>query len=99
VSKLGALVAIPLGLFAIKQLQKQFPDEKDSKPVVDPTPVVDSTPIVPLVPTLPKATPAEPIIPFKTLDQRAKEAAFQREQEAKTREELIGIGPSGFLSL
>jgi hypothetical protein len=34
VSKLGALVAIPLGLFAIKQLQKQFPDEKDSKPVV-----------------------------------------------------------------
>ncbi len=33
-SKLGALVAIPLGLFAIKQLQKQFPDEKDPKPVV-----------------------------------------------------------------
>ena len=28
-SKLGTLVAIPLGLFAIKQLQKQFPDEKD----------------------------------------------------------------------
>jgi hypothetical protein len=34
VSKLGTLVAIPLGLFAIKQLQKQFPDEKDPKPVV-----------------------------------------------------------------
>ena len=33
-SKLGTLVAIPLGLFAIKQLQKQFPDEKDPKPVV-----------------------------------------------------------------
>ena len=33
-SKLGTLVAIPLGLFAIKQLQKQFPDEKDSQPVV-----------------------------------------------------------------
>ena len=69
-SKLGALVAIPLGLFAIKQLQKQFPDEKDSKPVVDPAPVVP-TPVVPLVPTLPKATRAEPIIPFKTVDQRA----------------------------
>ena len=34
-SKLGTLVAIPLGLFAIKQLQKQFPDEKDSKPIVE----------------------------------------------------------------
>ena len=33
-SKLGTLVAIPLGLFAIKQLQKQFPDEKDPQPVV-----------------------------------------------------------------
>ena len=33
-SKLGALVAIPLGLFAIKQLQKQFPDEKDPEPVI-----------------------------------------------------------------
>ncbi len=33
-SKLGTLVAIPLGLYAIKQLQKQFPDEKDPKPVV-----------------------------------------------------------------
>ena len=32
-SKLGTLVAIPLGLFAIKQLQKQFPDEKDPKPI------------------------------------------------------------------
>ena len=34
-SKLSTLVAIPLGLFAIKQLQKQFPDEKDPKPVVE----------------------------------------------------------------
>ena len=34
-SKLGTLVAIPLGLFAIKQLQKQFPDEKDPKPIVE----------------------------------------------------------------
>ena len=33
-SKLGTLVAIPLGLFAIKQVQKQFPDEKEPKPVV-----------------------------------------------------------------
>ena len=32
-SKIGTLLAIPLGLFAIKQLQKQFPDEKDPKPI------------------------------------------------------------------
>ena len=95
-SKLGALVAIPLGLFAIKQLQKQFPDEKDSKPVVDPTPVVDSTPVVPLVPTLPKATRAEPIIPFKTVDQRAQEAAFIARQQKITREQVLSRLKAGF---
>jgi len=95
VSKLGALVAIPLGLFAIKQLQKQFPDEKDSKPVVDPAPVVP-TPVVPLVPTLPKATRAEPIIPFKTVDQRAQEAAFIARQQKITREQVLSRLKAGF---
>lgn len=94
-SKLGALVAIPLGLFAIKQLQKQFPDEKDSKPVVDPAPVVP-TPVVPLVPTLPKATRAEPIIPFKTVDQRAQEAAFIARQQKITREQVLSRLKAGF---
>ncbi len=37
-SKLGALVAIPLGLFAIKQLQKQFPDDPTPTPLISPTP-------------------------------------------------------------
>ena len=83
-SKLGTLIAIPLGLLAIKELQKQFPDETDSKPVVD------STPIVPLIPTLPKATRAEPILPFKTVEQRAKEAAFIARQVKMTREQLLG---------
>ena len=94
-SKLGTLVAIPLGLFAIKQLQKQFPDEKDSKPVVDPAPVVP-TPVVPLVPTLPKATRAEPIIPFKTVDQRAQEAAFIARQQKITREQVLSRLKAGF---
>ena len=88
-SKLGTLVAIPLGLFAIKQLQKQFPDEKDSKPVVDPTLVVDPTPIVPIIPTIPKATRAEPVIPFKTVLQRAEEAAFMERQRKMTREQFL----------
>ena len=54
-SKLGTLVAIPLGLFAIKQLQKQFPDEKDPKPVVQEGftlgPAAGSMDIAPLFPT------------------------------------------------
>ncbi len=44
-SKLGALVAIPLGLFAIKQLQKQFPDDPNSTPLISPTPT--ETPFYP----------------------------------------------------
>ena len=52
-SKLGTLVAIPLGLFAIKAAVDLIP--KDDKPVL---PIVpegkdDTTPIVPLIPSLP----------------------------------------------
>ena len=32
-SKLAALVAIPLGLFALKRLQKEFPDDPTAKPI------------------------------------------------------------------
>lgn len=45
------------------------------------------------------ATRAEPITPFKTVQQRAEEAAFIARQQKMTREELIGKGPSGYLSL
>ncbi len=44
-SKLGALVAIPLGLFAIKQLQRQFPDDPTPTPLISPTPT--ETPFYP----------------------------------------------------
>ncbi len=49
-SKLGALVAIPLGLFAIKQLQKQFPDEKDPKPVITESVYPETLQLTPLIP-------------------------------------------------
>jgi hypothetical protein len=49
-SKLGALVAIPLGLFAIKQLQKQFPDEKDPKPVITESVFPEKLQLTPLIP-------------------------------------------------
>ena len=32
-SKLAALVAIPLGLLALKRLQKEFPDDPTAKPI------------------------------------------------------------------
>ena len=49
-SKLGTLVAIPLGLFAIKQLQKQFPDEKDPKPVITESVFPEKLQLTPLIP-------------------------------------------------
>ena len=94
-SKLGTLVAIPLGLFAIKQLQKQFPDEKDPKPVVL-EPKIKVEPIVPIIPKGPTAKPAEPIIPFKTLDQRAKEAALIAQQRKQTRADIERRLRAGF---
>ncbi len=48
--KLGALVAIPQGLYAIKQLQKQFPDEKDPKPVITESVYPETLQLTPLIP-------------------------------------------------
>ncbi len=49
-SKLGTLVAIPLGLYAIKQLQKQFPDEKDPKPLITESVYPETLQLTPLIP-------------------------------------------------
>ena len=51
-SKLAALVAIPLGLFALKRLQKEFPDTPTPKPVgFTMGPAGTSMDIAPLFPT------------------------------------------------
>ena len=63
------------------------------KPLI-PTPVTPAPVVKPVV-----ATRAEPITPFITVQQRAEQAAFQRKQQAMTREELLRIGPSGYRSL
>ena len=76
-SIIGGLIA----LAAVKRLT-------DTKPTVV-TPLVPKqiapAPVVkPVV-----ATRAEPITPFITVRQRADQAAFQRRQEAMTREQLL----------
>ena len=76
-SIIGGLIA----LAAVKRLT-------DTKPTVV-TPLVPKqiapAPVVkPVV-----ATRAEPITPFITVQQRADQAAFQRRQEAMTREQLL----------
>lgn len=76
-SIIGGLIA----LAAVKRLT-------DTKPTVV-TPLVPKqiapAPVVkPVV-----ATRAEPITPFITVRQRAEQAAFQRRQEAMTREQLL----------
>jgi len=50
-SKLGTLIAIPIALWGVKQLQKQFPDDPNAKPVgftLGPAaPDMDITPLFP----------------------------------------------------
>ena len=88
-SIIGGLIA----LAAVNRLLDRN-DTTTPKPLI-PTPVTPA----PVVKPTTYATPAEPIIPFITVQQRAEQAAFQRKQEAMTREELLRIGPSGYRSL
>jgi len=51
-SKLGTLIAIPIALWGVKQLQKQFPDDPNAKPVgFTLGPAAPDMDIAPLFPT------------------------------------------------
>jgi hypothetical protein len=50
-SKLGTLVAIPVALWGLKQLQKQFPDDPNAKPLITIGPAGTDMDIAPLFPT------------------------------------------------
>ncbi len=96
---LPSLLVIPVGLAVVKRFAEQTGNTvtaKDTKPApLIPTPVTPApvTP-APLIPTAvePKtyAKPAKPITPFKTLQERAEEAAFIARQAKMTREQLLG---------
>ena len=87
-SNLRTLLAIPVGLAITKAIVNSIQDEPSTKDVIPAAkPTTDK--IVDLIPT-PKATRAEPITPFKTVDERAKEAAFIARQQKLTREQLLG---------
>jgi hypothetical protein len=88
VSKLSTLLAIPVGLAITKAIVDRIQDEPSTKDVV-PAAKPTTGKVVDLVPT-PKATRAEPITPFKTLKERAEEAAFIARQQKLTREQLLG---------
>ena len=88
-SNIANIAGAVIALAAIKKLTDQ--DVAVTKPAL----------LIPTAITKPTtyATRAEPITPFKTVEQRAKEAAFIARQQKMTREKLIGKGPSGYLSL
>ena len=90
----GALIA----LAAVSKLTKD-----NGVTTVTPAPIIPKAldPYMDKPTTKPKtyATRAKPITPFKTVQQRAEEAAFIAKQQKMTRKELIGRGPSGYLSL
>lgn len=46
--------------------------------------------VAPVTKPMPRATRAEPITPFKTVQERAEEAAFIARQQKMTREQLLG---------
>lgn len=89
----GALIA----LAAISKLTDRNAAVAKPTPLI-PTAITKPT-VTPVTRPMPRATRAEPITPFKTVQQRAEEAAFIARQQKMTREELIGKGPSGYLSL
>ena len=76
--RLGELLAIPVGLFVVKQLTERIQDEPKAKDVV-PAPKVT-----------PRAKPAVPIIPTFTKNELAERDAFIARQAKLTREQLIG---------
>ena len=94
-----SLLVIPVGLAIVKRFAEQTDNTTAPKPLIGPpTPTGLGNDDIYKKPTT-YATRAEPIIPFITVQQRAEQAAFQRKQEAMTREELLQIGPSGYRSL
>lgn len=79
-SIIGGLIA----LAAVNRLLDRNDTTQAPKPLI-PTPVTPA----PVVKPRTYATRAEPITPFITVQQRAEQAAFQRRQEAMTREQLL----------
>ena len=90
----GALIA----LAAVSRLTKDNALPSTALAPLIPTAITKPT-VAPVTRPMSRATRAEPITPFKTVQQRAEEAAFIARQQKMTREELIGKGPSGYLSL
>lgn len=81
------------GLVALAAVNKLL----DTKPTaVTPTlaPLIPTTMVKPTVTPVTKPTtyakPAKPITPFKTVQERAEEAAFIARQQKMTREQLLG---------
>lgn len=92
----GALIA----LAAVNRLTKDNALPGRAPAPLIPTALGNGGPVVkPVTRPTTYATRAKPITPFKTVQQRAEEAAFIARQQKMTREELIGKGPSGYLSL
>ena len=89
----GALIA----LAAVSKLTDRNAVVAKPAPLI-PTAITKPT-VTPVTRPMPRATRAEPITPFKTVQERAEEAAFIARQQKMTREQLIGKGPSGYLSL
>ena len=81
----GALIA----LAAVSKLTKD-----NVLPSTAPASLIPTTIVKPVVTPVTKPTtyakPAKPITPFKTVQERAEEAAFIARQQKMTREQLLG---------
>ena len=88
-SKLVALLSIPIGFALVRSITKDVVDEKNSKPLIpSPQPTPKQT-FVNILDVRPDIRP-EGITPFITVKQRAEQAAFQKRQAKQTREQLLG---------
>ena len=88
-SKITNIISAALGLALVKRYADTIVDDKDPKPLIPTPPPEPEQTFVNIIDVKPEIK-AEPITPFITVRQRADQAAFQRRQEAMTREQLLG---------
>ena len=88
-SKIVSVVSAAIGLALVKRYADTIVDDKNPKPLIPTPPPEPKQTFVNIIDVKPEIK-AEPITPFITVRQRADQAAFQRRQEAMTREQLLG---------
>ena len=87
-SNIGNIAGALIALAAVSKLTDRNAIVAKPAPLI---PIAITKPVVtPVTKPTTYAKPAKPITPFKTVEERAEEAAFIARQQKMTREQLLG---------